>query len=56
MALIVVMVSGVYTYLHTHQVEHIKYIQIFYVNHTLRKWFKIYTFFDKEFHLYELIP
>lgn len=34
------MVSRVYTYLQTHQVGHIKYVQFLYVNHTLIKWCK----------------
>lgn len=40
MALMVQMVSWVYTYPQTHQIVYVKYIQIFLINHTSIKLFK----------------
>ena len=40
MAFIVTMISWVYTYLQTHQVVHIKYIQLLYVNYISIKCFR----------------
>lgn len=35
----IVVISWVYTFLQTYQVVYIKYVQVLYVNHILRKWF-----------------
>ena len=34
------MVSQVYTYIHTHQIVHVKYVQFLYINYTSVKLFK----------------
>lgn len=40
MALNVMMVQLVFTYLQAHQVVHIKYVRFLYINHTPTKWLK----------------
>lgn len=40
-ALIVVIISHMYTSLQTHEIIYIKYLQLLYINYTSLKWFEI---------------